>query len=77
MRVEIPADIVERAQANGADLRLAIAIQFYADNRIDYSDACRLAGVKPEDFNKELCARAMSVLQYPIPLSSILRRTAG
>lgn len=65
MRVEIPRDIVIRAGANKGDLRLAMAVQFYADNRIDHADACRLADIPAAELNRELLARGLSIHQYP------------
>lgn len=67
MRIEIPEDIVVRAQTNVVELRIALAIQLYADNRIDHTDACRLAGVTPAELNRELVNRAISIQQYPPP----------
>jgi predicted HTH domain antitoxin len=56
---------VKRAEANGLDLKLALAIQLYTDNRIDHADACRLAGVSRADFNRELLERGLGIHQYP------------
>jgi predicted HTH domain antitoxin len=74
MKIDIPADILYAAGANAADVRLAVAVQFYADNRIDHADACRLAGATPPQFNKELLARGMSIVQYPLAASTHRRR---
>lgn len=76
MQVTIPDDIVRRAQANALDVRLAVAIQFYADNRIDHDEACRLAGMAPVKFNRELLERKISVQQYPAA-NFRPRRSAG
>ena len=65
MNLTIPDDIVERAEAGGADLLLALAIQLYADNRIDHADACRLGGVSRADFNREIVTRGISIHLYP------------
>jgi predicted HTH domain antitoxin len=75
MNLIIPDDIVRRAEAGGGDLRLALAIQLYADNRIDHADACRLADVKGADFNRELVTRGISIHLYPA--ISRIRRKAG
>jgi predicted HTH domain antitoxin len=77
MRLELLDEIVNRAEATEADLLLALAIQFYADNRIDHTDACRLAGVPAAVFNRELLERALGVQQYPaFGLGRIGRRKA-
>jgi predicted HTH domain antitoxin len=65
MRVNVPDDIARRAEAGAAELRVALAIQLYADNRIDHADACRLARLRPSAFNRELLARGIGVQQYP------------
>ncbi len=65
MDLQLPDDILRKAQANQSDLRLAIAITLYADNRLDHSDACRLAGMPSASFNRELLHRAISIQQYP------------
>jgi len=64
MHLDVPDDILRRAEANAGDLRVALAIQLYADNRIDHADACSLAGVPAAVFNRELLARGLSVQQY-------------
>jgi predicted HTH domain antitoxin len=65
MHVEVPDDIVLRAEANEIELRVALAMQLYVDNRIDHADACRLADLPPVAFNRELLSRAVCVQQYP------------
>lgn len=70
MKIDIQADIPDTAGANAADVRLAVAIQFYADNRIDHADACQLAEVTPPEFNKELLARGIGMMQYPLVAST-------
>jgi len=65
MKLNLPDDIVSRAEVNVADLRAALAVQLYADNRIDHADACLLAHMTPAAFNRELVDRAISVQQYP------------
>ena len=77
MRLNVPDDIVMRAEANAGDLRIALAIQLYTDNRIDYADACRLARMPAAGFNRELFARAISVQQYPRSAVAKLRRSAS
>ena len=75
MRITVPDDIAVRAEAGGADLLLALAIQLYADNRIDHADACRLACVSPAQFNREVVTRGISIHLYP-PFPQA-RRKAG
>ena len=48
MQFRIPDDIVIKAQANITDISMAVAVEFYADNRIDHADACRLASASAE-----------------------------
>lgn len=65
MDLDIPDDIVGRAESNASDLRLSLAVQLYADNRIDHRDACRLAGLSPAQLNSELARRRIGIQQYP------------
>ena len=65
MQLEIPDEIVKRAEANAGELLLALAIQLYSDNRIDYTDALRLAGIEEEKFDQELVSRGLSIHKYP------------
>jgi len=64
MQFLIPDDIVVKAQANLTDISMAVAVEFYADNRIDHSDACRLANTSPERFNRELLRRGLGIQIY-------------
>jgi len=64
MNLELPNDILRRAEVNTADVLVAVAIQFYADNRIDYDDALRLSGLSPASFNRELVTQGLVVQQY-------------
>jgi len=64
MQVLIPDDIIVKAQANATDVRLAVAIEFYADNRIDHADACRLADVTSAQLNRELLQRGLGIQIY-------------
>jgi predicted HTH domain antitoxin len=75
MNITVPDDIAERAEAGGGDLLLALAIQLYADNRIDHADACRLAGVSRAQFNREIVIRGISIHLYPA--APRIRRKAG
>ena len=75
MDLNIPQDIVRRAEATQGDLRAALAVQLYADNRIDHTDACRLAELESVEFNHELLQRGITVQQYP-PVA-ISKREAG
>lgn len=67
MRIDVPEDIVLHAQTNVVELKIVLAVQLYADNRIDHADACRLAGVTPAELNRELVSRALCIQQYPPP----------
>ena len=73
MRLELPDEIIRRCEMNEIDLRIALAVQLYGDNRIDHSDACRLAQLSPSAFNREILSRAVGVQQYP---RIVLRRDA-
>lgn len=74
MKLELPDEVIRRAEATTRELRLLLAVQLYAENRIDYHDACRLAEVVPAILDKELSRRNISILRYP-PISR--RRKAG
>ena len=65
MLIEVPDNIVRRAEANATDLRTAMAIQLYTDNRIDHVDACKLAGLSSGEFNRELIERGIPIQEYP------------
>ena len=77
MKLNLPDEILRRAEANAGDVRIALAIQLYADNRIDHADACRLCGLSSHAFNRELLLRTMSVQQYPQAETLRARRAAG
>ena len=53
------------------------SIQFYADNRLDHADACRLAELSPAAFNSELAGRGIGIPQYPSTESPRARRAAS
>ncbi|MCK4602893.1 MAG: UPF0175 family protein [Phycisphaerae bacterium] len=76
MQLEIPDDILRHAEANATDLRIALAVQLYADNRIDHGEAVRLSGLSIPAFNRELLSRQLSIQQYPKPTRRP-RRSAG
>jgi len=65
MWMEIPDSVVRQAETNATELALLLAVQLYADNRIDYATAARLGGLAPAAFTRELLARGLSVQQYP------------
>lgn len=65
MHVEVPDELLRKAQANAGDVLLAVAVEFYADNRIEYEDALRLAAVAPIELNRELVRRGISLQLYP------------
>ena len=75
MHVEVPDELLRKAQANTGDVLLAVAVQFYADNRIEYEDALRLSAVAPIELNRELVRRGICLQLYPNTQSS--RRHAG
>ena len=78
MHLHVPDDIMRSAGINAGDLRIALAVQLYADNRIDHAEACRLADLTIGQFNGELLARALSIQQYPSgPSVGAGRRSAG
>ena len=63
MLVEIPDDIVRRAEVNSTDLQMLLAVQLYSDNRISHVDACRLSGLTKQLFNHELLMRGITIQQ--------------
>jgi len=65
MKLSIPDEIVRRGELSRADLRLALAVQLYADNRIDHAEACELAAVPAARLNQELLRLGLSVQEYP------------
>lgn len=65
MKLNLPDDIMERAEANASEIRIILAVQLYADNRIEHADACRLAGMRPEQLTTELLRRGITVQKYP------------
>jgi predicted HTH domain antitoxin len=76
MQIDIPDDIVSRAEANVTDLLIAMAVTLYADNKLDHSDAARMCKLSPAKFSDELLARGMVVQQYPVEIPAIQRQTA-
>ena len=75
MHLEVPDDIVRHAEVNASDLLIAMAVQLYADNRIDHTDACRLSGLSLDEMNRELVDRDITIQLYPPAASG--RREAG
>ncbi len=65
MDITLPDDILRRAEANESDVRLAVAVQLYADNRIDHADACRLARTSTRQLNRALLRSGLGVQLYP------------
>ena len=65
MQLDLSDDILARAEANANECRLILAVELYADNRIDHEDACRLAEVAPAILNRELLHRGFTIQQYP------------
>ncbi len=64
MQLELPDDILMRAEANATDLKLLLALQLYGDNRIDYVDACILSELSSDQLNQELVRRGLPIQQY-------------
>ena len=77
MLLEVPDEIVAGAETNAIELRILLAIQLYADNRLDHQNACRLAQVPTPVFNRELLRRAICIQQYPSSQSVERQRSAG
>jgi len=76
MHLFLPDDIIARGELNERDVRLALAVQLYADNRVDHADACRLADVDAASLNAALLRAGLSLQQYP-PIRITQRRSAG
>jgi len=64
MKLDLPDNVVRRAEISHKELLLILAIQLYADGRIDHTDACNMAQVTTV-LNRELTRRDLSVLMYP------------
>lgn len=76
MHLFLPDDIIARGELNEREVRLALAVQLYADNRVDHADACRLADVDPGGLDAALLRAGLSLQHYP-PISIARRRSAG
>ncbi len=76
MKLELPDDIIHRAEVTVRELRLGLAIQLYTDHRINHEDACQLAGIAPNVFNRELTERDIGVHVYPKALQGSEGRAA-
>ena len=76
MNLNLPDEIVARGELSEYDVRLALAVQLYADNRLDHADACRLADVPPASLNAALLEAGLSLQQYPTSRLSD-RRSVG
>lgn len=66
VHIEVPTDIVSEAELTAREARLALAIQLYADGRIDHAQACRLAEMRAGVLDRALAARNLSVVIYPM-----------
>lgn len=77
MLLEVPDEILRRAEANATDMRVAMAVQLYADNRLDHADAVRLSGLSSRAFDRELVSRGLSLQQYRRLGLRRARRSAG
>ena len=76
MKLDLPDDILRRAEVSAGEIRLVLAVQLYAEHRIHYSDACRLAGVPVDVLNRALAERDLCVMTYP-EIPSWRERRAG
>ena len=76
MHLFLPDDIIARGELDEQEVRLALAVQLYADNRIDHADSCRLAGLAPAGLDAALLRAGLSLQQYP-PVHLAGRRSAG
>jgi predicted HTH domain antitoxin len=76
MQLNLPDDILLRAEANVTDCRLILAVGLYADRRIDFADACKLAQAAPAILSRELISRGITIQQYPA-VATITRRSAS
>ena len=65
MKLDLSDDVIHRAEVTARELRLLLAVQLYAENRIDYHDACQLAEIVPALLDRELTLRNISILRYP------------
>ncbi len=74
MKLELPDDVIHRAEVTVRELRLGLAIQLYVDHRINHQDACQLAGIASHVFNRELTGRDIGVHVYPEALQGSERR---
>ena len=72
MHLHLPDDILARGELNERDVRLALAVQLYGDNRVDFADACRLAELDSPELSAALLRAGLSLQQYPAS-----RRSAG
>ena len=71
MDLHIPDEITRRAELGASELLTALAVQLYAENQLDYEDACRLSSLSSAAFTRELLERQLSVQKYAT------RRSAG
>jgi predicted HTH domain antitoxin len=65
MKLDLPDDILRRAEIGVVEMRLALAVQFYSEHRISHADACRLADVPAEILNRALAGHHLGVVHYP------------
>lgn len=75
MDLDIPDELVRQAGLDKLELLTALAVQLYADNRLDHAQACRLAGLPAGDLSRELISRGICVQQYPC--AGVLDRRAS
>jgi predicted HTH domain antitoxin len=68
VNLELSDQLLREAEITEADVRLAVAVQLYADRRICFEDACRLGGLEASLLQRELIRRNISVLTTSEPL---------
>jgi predicted HTH domain antitoxin len=66
MQIDLPDNVVNDAEISLREAQLALAIQLYADGRIDYTQARQIARVRARVLDQALAARNLSVVIYPL-----------
>lgn len=66
MNIDLPDRIASAAEITRREAQLALAIQLYADGRVDYEQAREIAQVRSRVLDQALAARNLSVVIYPM-----------
>ncbi len=66
MQIDLPDNVVNDAEITLREAQLALAIQLYADGRVDYAQARQIAKVRARVLDQALAARNLSVVIYPL-----------